>query len=63
LAEVAGMNKTIKTTEATEFLTVGQYTIYRRGDSYIIEHISGEAMETTRQKFADLIDDFYKREF
>ena len=56
------MNETIKTTEATEFLAVGQYTIYRRG-GYIIEHISGEAMETTRQKFADLIDDFYKREF
>jgi len=62
MAEVAEMNETIKTTEATEFLTVGQYTIYRRG-GYIIEHISGEAMETTRQKFADLIDDFYKREF
>ena len=54
------MNKTIKTTEATEFLAVGDYTIYRRGDNYVLEHISGEAMETS--KLEKLIDDFFKRE-
>lgn len=47
-----------------EILTVGEYIIRHTKDGdYVIGCRDGEAMQTPREKFERLIDDFYRREF
>lgn len=47
-----------------EILMVGEYIIRRTKDGdYVIGRRDGEAMQTSREKFERLIDNFYRREF
>lgn len=45
-------------------ITVGEYTIMPfHGDSFFIEHESGEGMQVSLSALEKLVDDFYKENF
>ena len=46
----------------TQWLQIGEFYIGKRGDSYWIEHESGEGMQTGKA-FEKAIAEFYKENF
>jgi hypothetical protein len=49
--------------KADSELRIGEYRILVYGDSSCIEHVSGEAMQTSTGKLAAVIDQYYQENF